>query len=76
MRACAVSSIRQIKILLYLIQAVGLLFACFDPGQGFFGQVQILEIFQVLLDRFANVKGGRSARLLGQSLQALIGFVG
>jgi hypothetical protein len=58
-------SIFQAKIVPYPIERMGALPALADPPQNAFRQIHVLEILQVLQDRFAGVVSLRAPGALG-----------
>ena len=53
-----------------LLQEGGSLFTAADAFQGAFGQIQALDLFQVLEDGFTNILGLGAPGAPGQLLQA------
>src|SRR5258707_15131776 len=54
-----------------LLQGDGPLFTAADAFQGAFGQIQVLDVFQVLEDGFTNLVGLGAPGAPGKLLQAL-----
>src|SRR5882672_8210478 len=54
-----------------LLQGDGPLFTAADALQGAFGQIQVLDLFQVLEDGFTNIVGLGAPGTPGKLLQAL-----
>src|SRR5713101_8464794 len=54
-----------------LLQGDGPLFTAADAFQGAFGQIQVLDLFQVLEDGFTNIVGLGAPGTPGKLLQAL-----
>src|SRR6266481_2147736 len=65
------SSTLQAKSLYDLLQGDGPLFTAADASQRAFGQIQVLDLFQVLEDGFTNIVGLGAPGTPGKLLQAL-----
>ena len=76
LRARSVSSIRQTKVAFHRVEAPGALLAAPDAIDDSVGEVGVLEILEMLLDRLPNIERGWPPCARRQRSTAGVGFLG